>query len=299
MLFAYLKKIVLYLDKKFLFSLLINSYINAKYFIKINKIYLNINNENQSIKKHDLNKELLVSLTSFYSRFNTLPLVLDSLQRQTIKPDKIELWIENKDVQFLPKNISKFKNVNLRICENDLFSYKKIIPALIENQDRYIVTFDDDIIYPERSLEQLVNKSKKYSEDVIANRVHKIKIINQIPDKYNNWYLNNSENSELNFFTGVGGVLYPPNCFYKDVTNKELFKELCPHNDDIWLNWMIKLNKKKIFNSEFNEKFIMIKKIKSGLFKKNVKQNYNDVQIKKIIQEYGFPHIKNNHKIFS
>ena len=62
---------------------------------------------------------------------------------------------------------------------------------------------------------------------------------------------------------------------------------------------MIKLNKKKIFNSEFNEKFIMIKKIKSGLFKKNVKQNYNDVQIKKIIQEYGFPHIKNNHKIFS
>ena len=71
------------------------------------------------------------------------------------------MWIENKDVQFLPKNISKFKNVNLRICENDLFSYKKIIPALIENQDRYIVTFDDDIIYPENT-EQLVNKSSLF-----------------------------------------------------------------------------------------------------------------------------------------
>ena len=163
MLFSYLKKIILNLDKKFLYSLLINSYINFKYFIQLNKIYFNINSENQLIKKHNLNKELLVSLTSYYKRFDTLPLVLDSLQRQTVKPDKIELWIENKDIKFLPKKISKFKNINLRVCENDLFSYKKIIPALLENQDRYIVTFDDDIIYPNNSLEHLVNKAKEHS----------------------------------------------------------------------------------------------------------------------------------------
>ena len=111
MLIAYLKKLILYLDKKFLNSFLINSYINTKYFIQINKVYLNINRENHSIKKHSLNKELLVSLTSYYKRFDTLPLVLDSLQRQTVKPDKIELWIENKDIKFLPKKISKFKNL--------------------------------------------------------------------------------------------------------------------------------------------------------------------------------------------
>ena len=289
MIFTYIKKIVLYFDKKFLFSFLINTYINAKYYIKIKKKYLKINQKNRFIKKHDLDKELVVSLTSFNKRFSTLPLVLDSLQRQTIKPDKIELWIENKDIKFLPKNISKFKNVIIKICENDLFSYKKIIPALCENQDRYIVTFDDDIIYPEKSLEQLVKKSREYPDNVIGNRVHKIKIINKAVDKYNNWNLNNFENSKLNFFTGVGGVLYPPKSFYKDVTNKELFKKLCPYNDDIWLNWMVKLNNKKIIYSEFNEKFIMIKKIKTGLFKKNVKQNFNDVQIKNIIEEYGFP----------
>ena len=289
MIFAYLKKLVLYLDKKFLFSILIDTYINAKYYIKIKIIYSKINQENQLIKKHDLNKELVVSLTSYNKRFSTLPLVLDSLQRQTIKPDKIELWIENKDIKFLPKNISKFKNIDIKICENDLFSYKKIIPTLCENQDRYIVTFDDDIIYPEKTLEQLVNKSKKYPDCVIGNRVHKIKIINKTADSYNNWNLNNFENSKLNFFTGVGGVLYPPKSLFKDVTNKELFKKLCPHNDDIWLNWMVKLNNKKIIYSEFNEKFIMIKKIKTGLFKKNLKQNFNDVQIKNIIKEYGFP----------
>ena len=292
MLFSYLKKIILNLDKNFLYSSLINSYINVKYFIQLNKIYFNINSENQLIKKHNLNKELLVSLTSYYKRFNTLPLVLDSLQRQTVKPDKIELWIENKDIKFLPKKILKFKNINLRVCENDLFSYKKIIPALLENQDRYIVTFDDDIIYPNNSLEHLVNKAKEHSEDIIANRIHKIKIVNNIPDNYNNWNLNNTKNNDLNFFTGAGGVLYPPNCFYKDVTNKELFNKLCPHGDDIWLNWMIKLNKRKIVNSQSNLEFIMIKKIKSGLFKKNVKLNFNDEQIKRIIKKYGFPHIQ-------
>ena len=291
MLIAYLKKLILYLDKKFLYSFLINLYINTKYFIQINKIYLNINSENQSIKKHYLNKELLVSLTSYYKRFDTLPLVLDSLQRQTIKPDKIELWIENKDIKFLPKKISKFKNIIVRVCENDLFSYKKIIPALIENQNRFIVTFDDDIIYSSKTLEQLINKAKIYPEDIIANRVHKMKILNNVPDNYNNWNLNNTDNHSLNFFTGVGGVLYPPNCFYKDITNIEYFKELCPHNDDIWLNWMVRLNKKNIVNSKFNKKFVMIKKIKSGLYKKNVKQNFNDEQIKRIIKKYGFPYL--------
>ena len=287
--FIFLKKIVLYIDKKFLFSLIINSYIDLKYFVKIKKVYLNLNKVNYSIKKHNLDKELLVSLTSFNKRFNTLPLVLDSIQRQTIKPDKIELWIENKDTKFLSKNILKFKKIDIKICENNLFSYKKIIPALNENQGRYIVTFDDDIIYSKKTLEQLIIKSKEYPDTIIANRVHKIKIINKIPDNYNNWNLNNFENSKLNFFTGVGGVLYPPKSFYKDVIKKELFKKLCPYNDDIWLNWMVKLNNKRIIYSEFNEKFIMIKKIKEGLFKKNVKQNFNDIQIKNMIEKYGFP----------
>lgn len=84
-------------------------------------------------------------------------------------------------------------------------------------------------------------------------------------------------------------MLYPPKSFYKDVIKKELFKKLCPYNDDIWLNWMVKLNNKRIIYSEFNEKFIMIKKIKEGLFKKNVKQNFNDIQIKNMIEKYGFP----------
>ena len=290
MLFAYLKKLILYLDKKFLYSSLINSYINAKYFIQINKVYLNINSKNQSIKNHNLNKELLVSLTSYYKRFDTLPLVLDSLQRQTIKPDKIELWIENKDIKFLPKKISKFRNVNLRVCENDLFSYKKIIPALIENQNRYIATFDDDVIYSNDSVEKLINQSKNYPNDIVANCIHKIKIKNSRPIRYSSWYRNYKKPTRYAYFTGTGGVLYPPDCFYKDVLKINKLKKLAPYGDDIWLNWMAKLKRKKIIFSCIKNNYEHIKIIKGGLYKKNVKQNYNDFQIKNMIKEYGFPY---------
>ena len=287
-----IKKIVLKIDNKFFKSSIINSYLKLKYFLKVRKIYASIEKFNyESRKKHTLNKELIISLTSYSERFKTLPLVLNSLQNQTISPDNIELWVEENDKSLLPEKIYKFKGVNIKICENGLSSYKKIIPPLKENDDRFIATFDDDIIYPDNSLEALIKKSKEFPNCVIANRVHKIKLKNYLPDEYNSWEKNFTGDNDLNFFTGAGGVLYPPKCFHKNILDEKSIMELCPSNDDIWLNWMVKLNNHKIKYSGINKEFIMIKVIKSGLFKKNVKQNFNDVQIKRIIERYGFPFI--------
>ena len=36
--------------------------------------------------------------------------------------------------------------------------------------------------------------------------------------------------------------MYPPNCFYKDVCDESLIKELIPTHDDIWLWAMATLN---------------------------------------------------------
>ena len=162
--------------------------MKLKYFLKIRKIYTSIEKFNyQNKKKHTLNKELIISLTSYSERFNTLPLVLNSLQNQTILPDKIELWVEENDRSLLPEKIYKFKGVEIKICENGLFSYKKIIPSLKENDDRFIATFDDDIIYPDNSLEALIKKYKEFPNYIIANRLHKIKLKDYLPDEYNSW----------------------------------------------------------------------------------------------------------------
>ena len=215
---------------------------------------------------------------------------MDCLQNQTILPDKIELWIEENDKSLLPEKIYNFKGVDIKFCENGLYSYKKIIPTLKEGDDRFIVTFDDDILYTLNSLEALVTKSKEFPNDIIANRLHEIKLKNTLPDIYSNWQKNCVSENHLSFFTSGGGALFPPNSFYKDILDKKIFMEICPSADDIWLNWMAKLNNKKIRYSGIDKKYTLIKIIKSGLYKKNVKQNFNDVQIKRIIEKYGFPY---------
>ncbi len=286
-----IKKIIITLDNKFFKSSIINTYLKLKYFFEVKKVYASIEKINlEKKKKHTLSEELIVSLTSYSKRFRTLPLVLFSLQNQTVLPDKIEVWIEENDKSLLPDKIYSFKNVDIKFCENGLYSYKKIIPSLKENDNRFIATFDDDIIYPVNSLEALILKSKEYPNDIIANRIHEIKLKNSIPDSYNKWQKNFFGESNLSFFTSGGGALFPPKCFYKDIFDKKSFMDLCPSADDIWLNWMAKLNNKKIRHSGIETKYTLIKIIRSGLWKKNVKQNFNDVQIKRIIEKYGFPY---------
>ena len=60
------------------------------------------------------------------------------------------------------------------------------------------------------------------------------------------WKILLSRAKFFNKLVGVGGVLYPPNCLYKDVCNSELFMELAPTNDDQWFWFMAILSNTKI-----------------------------------------------------
>ena len=147
-----LKNIILNIDKKLFKYSIINTYLKIYYFLKVRKIYATVEKSYFINKKHTLDKELIISLTSYSKRFKTLPLVLNSLQKQSISPDKIELWIEENDKVLLPKKMYSFKGVDIKFCENGLFSYKKILPPLKENDTRFIAPFDDYIIYPNNAL---------------------------------------------------------------------------------------------------------------------------------------------------
>jgi hypothetical protein len=53
---------------------------------------------------------------------------------------------------------------------------------------------------------------------------------------YEHWMRNITgvKPSFCNFFTGAGGVLYPPNSLICEVFNESAFKEIAPNADDIW-----------------------------------------------------------------
>ena len=238
-------------------------------------------------KRHDLDNKLIVSLTSYPLRFKTLPLVLNSILNQSIRPDKIILNIEYSDKKKIPNSVLDFKNIEIKYIKNGLKAYGKIIPSLKKYSNIYIITFDDDIIYSKKAIEYLVTKSKKNPDAVIANRIDKIKVIKNYPDRYQSWYPVYRKQTKYAFLTGVGGVLYPPNCFHKDVCNEKLFKKLSPLNDDVWLNWMVRLNSTKIIYSYPGKIYDDIKILPLGLYAKNI--TFTDKQVDNMIKKYGFP----------
>ena len=200
------------------------------------------------------NPQIIVSLTSFPGRIGTTHLAVNTLLRQTIKPDRVILWLS--DSQFpnkendLPNELLKLREFGLEIkwCD-DIRSYKKLIPAIKEFPDDIIVTADDDIYYEEDWLESLYDAHKKYPDSLIAQRVRRLRVegdkIKVMPNKkFMDWDLSTPE--YYNQLLGGTGCLYPPHSLYNDIMDCEKALKLLPTNDDIYFWAMAVLNHTKI-----------------------------------------------------
>lgn len=198
-------------------------------------------------------EKIIVSLTSFPERMYDMPYCLYSLLKQTMKPDMVILWLgeeqfPNKEAD-IPETVLRLKKNGLTIkWTKDIKSYKKLIPALKKYPTDIIVTADDDIFYAPDWLEKLYETHKQHPTDIVCHRVHKIKVLNKQITPYTNWdkCINDDSASYLNFFTGAGGVLYPPHCLFQDISKEDLFMSLAPHADDVWFWAMAVLNNHKI-----------------------------------------------------
>ena len=207
--------------------------------------------KNRQYYKVRMFNEIIISLTSYPARINTVHLTIESLLNQSLKADKIILWLAeeqfpNKE-QDLPQQLLNLIPQGLAIdWYHDISSYKKLIPTLKKYPNSIIVTADDDNMYSKNWLKKLYNSYKKHPKDVQAHRVTKFKYKNGkfITIAGGQDYYKGA--SYLNKLTGVGGVLYPPNCFYKDILNEELIMKLAPTNDDQWFWLQAALNGRKV-----------------------------------------------------
>jgi len=195
--------------------------------------------------RNALARPLIVSLTSFEPRFSTLHLTIESLLDQTVTPDEIILWITQDEVPRLPEPVIALQARGLKIrgCE-DIKSYKKLIYALSEYPDCYIATADDDVFYEPGWLQTLIEGLEPADRVIVCHRAHRL--VMQTDGKiapYLSWQLNVHDHaaripSRDILPVGVGGILYPPNCFSPEVTDRGLFEQLSPTADDLWFYWM-------------------------------------------------------------
>lgn len=204
-------------------------------------------NENLKIK------DLIVSLTSYPARINTVNQTIESLLNQTVKPEKIILWLAPEQFpnreKDLPRQLLDLVPKGLTIdWYKDIKSYKKLIPTLQKYPNKVIVTADDDVIYEEGRIEELYIAYLNNPDLIHCYKAHKIVFEHEKLLPYMYWQRNikSVKPSFNNFFTGVGMVLYPPYCFYKDILREDLFTELAPDTDDIWFWAMAVLNNTKI-----------------------------------------------------
>ena len=217
-----------------------------------------LNDEIKNFKECGINlntreESIIVSLTSFPERMQDIHYCLYSLLNQEFKPDKVILWLA--DSQFpnrendIPDDVLNLKKNGLSIewCD-DLRSYKKIIPALKQYPDSYIVTADDDIFYPKDWLKTMWSEYKNYPNTIISSRTRRITFdLNNNILEYSKWtFPTDKLSSYINFPTGAGGTMFFPNSLSQKIFDENLFLRLCPSGDDIWIWAMAVLNETKI-----------------------------------------------------
>ncbi|MBN1281449.1 MAG: class I SAM-dependent methyltransferase [Alphaproteobacteria bacterium] len=247
---------------------------------------------------------IIVSLTSFPARIDVVPRVIKSLLSQSMKPDKVVLYLskdEFKDKN-LPSSIIDLKSdasFDIVWVNENIRSYKKLIYALRDFPDDIIITVDDDIDYPEDLVKNLIKTYKKHPRDICINRVRYINIKNGIIQPYKEWELSEKrglfgpffKRGYKNFFCGAGGVLYPPKSLPSETFLTDKFTSLCKHQDDVWFWAMAVKNNVKISVTRFgyDMRARTIKDVQSvGLWQtvNSGDTNPNNIAIENVIKEY-------------
>ncbi|MHA0914287.1 hypothetical protein ACR9H8_05925 [Kosakonia cowanii] len=238
----------------------------------------------------------IITLTTYNKRIDTLHLVLESLFRQKSKPRAIYLWLSKDDIKnhgSIPVKITRWisKGLKIVIKDENIRSYKKLsyirevlqeIPSV-----KYIITADDDILYPPSWSIKLIKKSEKH-QAVSCFRGHDL-FYNGVSFNYND-SIGKISSGDLPSFdllpTGCSGVCYPVDSI-NQVVSDYTFLTYAPDADDIWYKAMSLLNGYKCVRVEKkNVHFpIILSSLKDSLYSKNVYANENE---KKLLDTFGY-----------
>lgn len=188
---------------------------------------------------------IYVTLTTYGVRLKSVHKTIASILKQSTLPEKIILWLDEKEfsVKDLPVELSVLLDDKFEVhfCEN-LRSYTKLVPSLRSFPDKTLITIDDDFVYPNDLLKNLINASQQFPKAVVCARGRVIKYTDGDFLSYPDWPLvQKNSNIFANYCIlplGYAGVLYPPGCLDSKVTDSGLFMSVAPHADDLWFKMM-------------------------------------------------------------
>lgn len=271
---------------------------------KLIKVYINITypilfklKKNEFLYKKSKDNNVIVSLTSIPSRIDSVHYVIKSLLIQSYRPDKVILWLSREDFEEgskLPDELLDLQKTDFEIkwCEN-IKPHKKYFYTMKENPNSIIITVDDDGFYRRHLVKDLMKSYSKYPKAISCTRAHRMVFKNKELLPYSKWEYEVKKiytPSKLIFPTGVGGVLYPPQCLDSRVFNIELINKLCLNADDVWLKVMAILNNTPaVVIPSTKSKYVVgiINAEKVCLSKNNVLNSENDIYLKNVFKQFS------------
>jgi hypothetical protein len=194
-------------------------------------------------RAHGLPGELIVSLTSYPARYSILHVTLRSLLTQTVRADRVILWLAYDDVTALPASVRDLQRFGLEIHEcDDIRSFKKLVPSVESFPEAFIVTADDDLYYPPDWLEILVSGADEQAGTIVCRRAVR-PVMNPTGGlaSFNDWEWDVGDEEarrpsrDIMLESGAG-ALFPPRSLHKMLVDRSLFMEICPEADDLWFN---------------------------------------------------------------
>ena len=246
-------------------------------------------------------QRIIISLTTYEKRFYDVYLTIESLMHQTVKPNKIVLWLADDmkglDIPITLQNQQK-RGLEIKYTK-DTRSYKKLIPSLKEFPEDILITADDDVLYNHDFIENLVNAYIKephcihcgWAKHLAVGQDGKLMAWRDCPKAP-------EEEIKPSFFNlpiGCAGILYPPHSLDNEVFNEEVFLDICKYADDIWFKAMTlkagypcKAIRKDIHNYMYIDNPICRHQ---GLTLVNISKDMNNVQIQAVFNKYNLHHL--------
>ena len=163
---------------------------------------------------------VIVSLTTYSIRTDSIVQTIKSLLEQTVMPEKILLWLSEEN---FPNKESDLSQELLDLRENPMFEicfvpkniepHKRYSQTMQEYPNRPIIVINGNEIYDNNLIELLFESYKAYPNCVSCIRGNRVLFKNDTDaPAYQTWHFDVSEQKSKGFVAvGADAVLYPPN----------------------------------------------------------------------------------------
>lgn len=236
----------------------------------------------------DPNNRVVVSLTSYGARLQSVHLTIESIGAGIARPARLIVWTDPGVSELdLPESLRRLQGRGLEILPSPAAfgPHTKYYPYVLSDRDDELplVTADDDSLYPRRWLQGLQRAAARTPDQIVCYRAHRVVVESEAGlAPYNSWPpVSGTDPSTLNFATGVSGVLYPSQFLSELLGAGDRFVELTPKADDVWLHFQAVVNGRLV--RQIRPRPVKFPEIAAtqgtALHRSNTAQSANDHQI--------------------